>query len=51
MLNGTSHPMTTSHCVLPQEVCESLGITKQLVRISVGIKHLDDNTLELKVQF
>ncbi|QBP41932.1 trans-sulfuration enzyme family protein [Paenisporosarcina antarctica] len=43
-----SHPLTTSHRALPQEVCESLGITKQLVRISVGIEHLDDITDEFE---
>lgn len=37
-----SHPLTTSHRALPHDICESLGITKQVVRISVGIEHLDD---------
>jgi cystathionine beta-lyase/cystathionine gamma-synthase len=37
-----SHPLTTSHRSLPQEACEALGITKEVVRISVGIEHTDD---------
>lgn len=37
-----SHPLTTSHRSLPQEACEALGITKEVVRISVGIEHKDD---------
>jgi cystathionine beta-lyase/cystathionine gamma-synthase len=37
-----SHPLTTSHRALPSEVCEALGITKELVRISVGIEHVED---------
>ncbi|WP_019415108.1 PLP-dependent aspartate aminotransferase family protein [Paenisporosarcina sp. TG20] len=41
-----SHPLTTSHRALPHDACESLGITKQVVRISVGIEHLDDIVLE-----
>jgi cystathionine beta-lyase/cystathionine gamma-synthase len=37
-----SHPLTTSHRALPSEACEALGITKELVRISVGIEHVED---------
>jgi cystathionine beta-lyase/cystathionine gamma-synthase len=37
-----SHPLTTSHRALPSEACEALGITKELVRISVGIEHIED---------
>ncbi|WHZ04142.1 aminotransferase class I/II-fold pyridoxal phosphate-dependent enzyme [Neobacillus sp. YX16] len=37
-----SHPLTTSHRSLPQEACEALGITNEVVRISVGIEHADD---------
>jgi cystathionine beta-lyase/cystathionine gamma-synthase len=37
-----SHPLTTSHRSLPKEACEALGITKEVVRISVGIEHADD---------
>lgn len=37
-----SHPLTTSHRALSPEACEALGITKELVRISVGIEHVED---------
>ncbi|MFO1442471.1 aminotransferase class I/II-fold pyridoxal phosphate-dependent enzyme [Bacillus sp. Bva_UNVM-123] len=37
-----SHPLSTSHRALPLEACEILGITKEVVRISVGIEHPDD---------
>ncbi|WP_019155035.1 trans-sulfuration enzyme family protein [Robertmurraya massiliosenegalensis] len=37
-----SHPLTTSHRALPKEVCDELGITMEVVRISVGIEHPDD---------
>lgn len=37
-----SHPLMTSHRELPQEVAEALGITKEVVRISVGIEHAED---------
>ncbi|WP_235822737.1 trans-sulfuration enzyme family protein [Cytobacillus massiliigabonensis] len=37
-----SHPLTTSHRALPPEASEALGITKEVVRISVGIEHVDD---------
>lgn len=37
-----SHPLTTSHRALPPETSEALGITKEVVRISVGIEHPED---------
>jgi len=37
-----SYPKTTSHRALPVDVQQSLGITEGLVRISVGIEHIDD---------
>jgi cystathionine beta-lyase/cystathionine gamma-synthase len=37
-----SHPLTTSHRALPPEANEALGITKEVVRISVGIEHAED---------
>lgn len=39
---SVSHPLTTSHRALPPEVSKALGITKEVVRISVGIEHPDD---------
>ena len=37
-----THPLTTSHRALPPEAQVELGITKGLVRISVGIESADD---------
>lgn len=37
-----SHPLKTSHRALPQKAQEALGITNELVRISVGIEHYED---------
>jgi cystathionine beta-lyase/cystathionine gamma-synthase len=37
-----SHPLTTSHRALPPESCAALGITKEVVRISVGIENAED---------
>lgn len=37
-----SHPLTTSHRALPIKASEALGITMEVVRISVGIEHPDD---------
>ena len=37
-----SYPLGTSHRALPAETCENLGITKGLVRISVGIEDIED---------
>lgn len=44
---SASHPLTTSHRALPHEVCKELGITKQVVRISIGIEHADDLIAQL----
>ena len=51
-----THPLTTSHRALPPEAQVELGITKGLVRISVGIESADDiidvfvNALEKSVR-
>lgn len=37
-----SHPVITSHRALPQEARDALGITMEVVRISVGIEHSED---------
>lgn len=37
-----SHPLKTSHRALPKEAQDALGITNNVVRISVGIEHADD---------
>ena len=51
-----THPLTTSHRALPPEAQVELGITKGVVRISVGIEAADDivavftNALEKSVR-
>lgn len=39
---SVSHPLITSHRALPPEAAKALGITKEVVRISVGIEHVED---------
>jgi cystathionine beta-lyase/cystathionine gamma-synthase len=39
---SVSHPVITSHRALPLEVREEMGITFEVVRISVGIEHAED---------
>ena len=36
------HPARMTHVSIPQEVREEIGITDSLIRISVGIEHIDD---------
>jgi cystathionine gamma-lyase len=36
------HPATMTHVSMPEEVRRSIGITDDLIRISVGIEHIDD---------
>ncbi|MBU8880467.1 aminotransferase class I/II-fold pyridoxal phosphate-dependent enzyme [Bacillus sp. FJAT-29790] len=39
---SVSHPLITSHRALPPETSKELGITNHVVRISVGIEHIED---------
>ncbi len=39
---SVSHPVITSHRALPKEARDALGITFEVVRISVGIEHAED---------
>ena len=43
-----SHPLTTSHRALPKEANDALGITKEVIRISVGIEHAEDILLQFE---
>lgn len=36
------HPATMTHASVPEEVRQRVGITDSLVRLSVGIEHVDD---------
>jgi O-succinylhomoserine sulfhydrylase len=37
-----SHPASTTHSKLTEEERLAVGITKGLIRISVGLEHIDD---------
>jgi O-acetylhomoserine (thiol)-lyase len=36
------HPATTTHAQLNEQELEKAGVTADMVRISVGIEHIDD---------
>ncbi len=42
-----THPATTTHQRLPPEVRASLGIGESMLRLSVGIEHIDDLLADL----
>ncbi|MGE5610973.1 MAG: cystathionine gamma-synthase [Bacillota bacterium] len=42
------HPATMTHMSMPEGVRKAVGITDDLVRISVGIEHIDDLIDDLK---
>lgn len=41
-------PFTMTHVSMPEEVRRSIGITEDLIRISVGIEHVDDLIADLE---
>lgn len=51
-LGGTesliTYPMVQTHCDVPQEMRQRLGITETLLRLSVGLEHVDDIIADLK---
>ena len=42
------HPGTMSHASMPEEVRKAVGIGDDLIRISVGIEHVDDLVADLE---
>ncbi len=42
-----THPATTTHSKLPVEERRALGITDDLIRLSVGLEHVDDLIADL----
>jgi cystathionine beta-lyase/cystathionine gamma-synthase len=36
------HPATLSHVWLPQDLRRKVGITDELVRLSIGLENIDD---------
>ena len=42
------HPASTSHSQLSEEQQKASGLTPELVRLSVGIEHIDDIIADLE---
>ena len=42
------HPASMTHAAIPKDIREAVGITDQLIRLSVGIEDLDDVIEDLK---
>jgi cystathionine gamma-lyase len=45
------HPWSMTHSSMPEAFRESMGITRNMVRISVGIEHIDDQIADLEQAF
>ncbi|OPZ86079.1 MAG: Cystathionine beta-lyase [bacterium ADurb.Bin429] len=45
------HPWTMTHVSMPEAVRAAVGITDNLIRVSVGIEHLDDLIADLEQAF
>ncbi|MEC9375805.1 MAG: PLP-dependent aspartate aminotransferase family protein [Pseudomonadota bacterium] len=45
------HPRTMSHSRVPENRKDQLGLTKNLVRLSIGIEHVEDLILDLEQAF
>lgn len=41
------HPFAMTHASMPEEVRRAVGITEEMIRISVGIEHIDDLIADL----
>lgn len=41
------HPATMTHASIPKEIRERVGITDNLIRLSIGIEHIDDLLADL----
>ena len=42
------HPATMTHAAIPKEISEEVGITDELIRLSVGIEDVDDIIADLE---
>jgi cystathionine gamma-lyase len=42
------HPWSMTHASIPEDVRQSMGITRNMIRISVGIEHIDDQVADLE---
>jgi len=43
-----SIPVLTSHAMIPAAECAKMGVTEQLIRLSVGIENADDLIADLE---
>jgi cystathionine beta-lyase/cystathionine gamma-synthase len=46
-----NHPAAMTHASIPKDVREANGITDSLIRLSVGIEHIDDLLIDLRQAF
>jgi len=46
-----NHPATMTHASIPKDIREKHGIRDQLIRLSVGIEHIDDLLADLQGAF
>jgi cystathionine beta-lyase/cystathionine gamma-synthase len=46
-----NHPASMTHASIPKEVRDKFGISDSLVRLSVGIEHIDDLLIDLRNAF
>ena len=46
-----NHPASMTHASIPKEERDKRGITDGLVRLSVGIEHIDDLLIDLRTAF
>ena len=42
------HPASMTHAAIPEEIMKKQGLTRELVRISVGVENVDDVIADLK---
>ena len=45
------HPWSMTHVSMPEKVRGLMGITRNMIRISVGIEHIDDQIFDLEQAF
>ena len=46
-----NHPASMTHASIPKEVREANGINDSLIRLSVGVEHIDDILIDLRSAF
>jgi len=46
-----NHPASMTHASIPKEIREKYGISYGLIRLSVGVEHIDDLLIDLRTAF